>query len=815
MVERSERDDRAPEAGKPGYTSALVEEYLNGGGGRQGHFDQLDASNDGNKLDAGIYWAEFEKYRKDHQNGSEAPLLNDIATHWKEIANWSNPVGHSYLTRQGIKEWAAQQQEKRQEQEGSARALAYLSKDGNFEAIAGRDGKISPDELDQLGRTAAQDLAKLKARGVDENNPEYKLAKEQQFVAEYLAKPDNSYQASDSSYMGSYFRSGLITKDGLKHLAEKRAEGNSLEYRAGDGTPSTPVVEADKLEAEKAKPKLKAEETARTEQAAMDTAFRGLDQKTRDKITAAVNDAADKDKQGWNALDANESAALRNALTAVYGGKPQALGQILNETYAGKTLPLAGQDAFKRILEEQGVKVDTTVEQVGTASIRSTTISSEGNGKGIQLRSVKDNDGEFTYSAPKPVDVDGSGHIRDANPSKLDEHLKAIRDAKPDAERPPEVDPIADRAAQARRQADAALGQRLATAYGALSDAERKGIDTVVAGVPEQARTQLRGALVALENDTLTSSDRLSALGKMVPNADPSVSDTTATAAFQSYAKTRGLEVFSSGMADRQEGGDPNAGFRQGSLTIRPEGGTNGIKLSYDKAADAKAKPVETYEALDKKAGVSSALRDIDAATVKQDAKQEQDRIAQEKEKLTKAGDEYVQKWLNKPEMHRYTADKYDDALRDALANGKPVVIVATKGYDSGLVDKLAHTNGEAVYVYLDTTKPLPDNSALRGYNPYPNEAQHSAISSWSVTSDGRGLCNGQYVDDVKPAPQVVPHQYAPQGYAPPYAAYAQPGYAQPGYGQPVYAQPEYAQPCPTYQPAYQQQRRGLFGRQR
>ncbi len=374
--------------------------------------------------------------------------------------------------------------------------------------------------------------------------------------------------------------------------------------------------------------------------------------------------------------------------------------------------------------------------------------------------------------------------------------------------------PTKDEVAEQKKQ-EKINGEKttLSDAFKTLDDATKKKIDGAeTKGLSPQEADTVKNALTALYAGKLTELNQITgdtyAGQQMTPKAQ---------AALEANLKAQGLAVQSE-FADI-------AGMKTRTTTIVPENSDKGIQLRSVTTPDGKFhssyKPV-TVDGDDQ-------IKDAPAGKLNEhlkaihDAKKEEPKKEEKKEdkpKPTDAAaakqkeiDDYIKTWVNRPADHKYTGDHYSEALADAQRNHKPVVIVSSKGYNPALAEQVAKANsGDAVYLYVDTTKADID-PRLKSYNPYPSEAAQSSIVSFLPTSDNLGLCNPVVMNEVKPAPQVIPTQpysgsyYAPGGgYAGGYAPGYSGGYASGGFA------PEYSGGYPPPVQCAPPQRGGLFG---
>ncbi len=235
------------------YTSRLVSEYINGNGGKAGHFDEMDRA--GNR-DGRVDYDEFKKYQAQHNSGAEGQLLQQIDAQWNKMANWGlrgtrsltsapgeeiTSLYNGYLTTDGVKQWAKDVDTARTVQQGADAARDYLNRPGNFAKFAGSDGSISMDDIDGKINDAKDALKNL-----DPANPALAALRrekeEQQKTADYLKKHWSEFSGDSWGGWG-----GGISREAFNKFVNQASVGDpASDYRAADGTASSPQAEADR-----------------------------------------------------------------------------------------------------------------------------------------------------------------------------------------------------------------------------------------------------------------------------------------------------------------------------------------------------------------------------------------------------------------------------------------------------------------------------------------------------------------------------------------------------------------------------------------
>ncbi|HEY9719359.1 MAG TPA: hypothetical protein V6C69_17915 [Trichormus sp.] len=761
----------APEAAgsrtpdRPDYTSKLVSEYINGNGGKAGHFDEMDRS--GNR-DGRVDYDEFKKYQAQHNSGAEGQLLQQIDANWNKMANWglrgsrslwstageeATSMYNGYLTTDGVTQWAKDSDGARAVQQGADAAREYLNRPGNFAKFAGSDGSISKDEIESKKNEAKDTLSAL-----DPANPAFadmrKEKQEQLNTANYLDKHWSEFSGDSWGGWG-----GGLSRDAFNKFVNKASVGDpASDFRGADGTASSPQAEADKRTAADTQAKRDKEDAVRDQQSALNTLLGGRLRDDRKDIEHAADVASDP-KRGAAALNADEAQVLKNALIAYKAGEPERLDKVLNESYAGKKMDAKTEAALNEVLKKDGMCVKTE--------------------KG----------------------ADGADH-------------KLI------AARVPTKEEVAEQKKQEKINEEK---KNLGDALKGLDEPTQKKIDGAeTKGLNPQEAESVKNALTALY------AGKLDELNKITADTYAGQQMTTkAREALEANLKKQGLAVDSEyaevgGTKIRTTTIVPETGEKGVQLRsiTTPDGKFHSTykPVTVDASNEVKDAPAAKLNEHLK------AIHDAKPEEAKKEEPKKEEKKEGEKPKPTDAAakqkeiDDYIKTWVNRPADHKYTGDHYSEALADAQRNHKPVVIVSSKGYNPALVEQVAKANtGDAVYLYVDTTKADID-PRLKAYNPYPSEAAQSSIVSFLPTADNLGLCNPVVMNEVKPAPQAVPNQpysggyYAPGngyagGYAPP-SGFA-PGYSG-GYSSGGFA-PEYAGGYP--QNCAPQQRGGLFGR--
>jgi hypothetical protein len=723
------------------YTSKLVTEYINGSGGKPGHFDEMDRS--GNR-DGRVDYDEFKKYQAQHNSGAEGQMLQQIDANWNKMANWglrgsrsvwstageeATSLYNGYLTTEGVKQWGKDTDDARAVQQGADAAREYLNRPGNFAAFAGANGSISWDKLETKQHDAEDMLGRL-----DPANPAFKdLRKEKQEqldTANYLKKHWSEFSGDSWGGWG-----GGISREAFDKYVNKASVGDpASDFRGADGTASSPQAEADRRVAAGREK----EDAVRKQQSELNTILGGKLRAERPDIEHAADVASDP-RRAPAALNAEEKQVFKNALIAYKAGDPERLDKVLNEVYAGKKMDAKTETALNEVLKKDGLCVKTE------------------------------------------TGADGADH-------------KVI------AARVPTKEEVAEQKKQEKINDEKTV---LSDAFKGLDDPTKKKIDSAeTKGLSPQEAETVKNALTALYAGKLNELNSITgdtyAGQQMTPKARE---------ALEASLKKQGLAVDSE-FADV-------SGMKIRTTTIVPENGEKGIQLRSVTTSDGKFHSAYKPVTID----ASNEIKDAPAAKLnehlkaihdakKEEAKKEEPKKPEEKPKPTDAAttkqneiNDYIKTWVNRPADHKYTGDHYSEALADAQRNHKPVVIVSSKGYNPALVEQVAKANtGDAVYLYVDTTKTDID-PRLKSYNPYPNEAAQSSIVSFLPTSDNLGLCNPVVMNEVKPAPQVIPAQpysgsyYAPGGgyaggYAPGYSGGFAPGYSG-GYPQPMQCAPQ------------------------